>query len=54
MVVIFNFIYFSKKENEIALKIYIYIQKSIKDKKIKILENVKKIKNVPIKGGRSP
>ena len=33
---------------------YIHTQKSIENKKITFLENVKKIKNIPIKGGGSP
>ena len=33
---------------------YTHTQKSIENKKLKVLENVKKIKNIPIKGGGSP
>ena len=54
MVVTFNFIYFAKKKNQITLKIYTHTQKSIENKKITIWENVKKIKNIRIKGGGSP
>ena len=44
---------FSKKNKSNALKIYTYAQKSIENKKGKFLENVKKIKNIEFKGGRS-
>ena len=33
---------------------FIYTQKSIENQKITFLENVKKIKNIEIKGGGSP
>ena len=49
-----NFIYFPKKKSQIALKIYTHTQESIENKKITFLENFKKIKNIPIKGGKSP
>ena len=45
-IVTFNFIYFTKKKKQIDLKIYTHAQKSIDNKKITFLENVK---NVPIK-----
>ena len=35
------------------MKIYTHTQKSIENKKITFLENVNKIKNVPIKSGES-
>ena len=35
------------------MKIYTHIQKSIKNKNITLLENIKKIKNILIKGGGS-
>ena len=49
------FFYFvSYNVYQIALKIYTHTQKSIENKKIKFIENVKKIKNIPIKGGGYP
>ena len=33
---------------------YIHNQKSIENKKVKFLGNVKKVQNIPIKGGGSP
>ena len=53
-IVTFNFIYFSKEKNHIAQKICTHTQKIIENKKITFLENVKKIKNISIKGGGSP
>ena len=53
IVVTFMFIYFFKKKNQIALNINTHTQKSIENKEKKNLENVTKIKNIPIKGGGS-
>ena len=33
---------------------YTHTQKNMENKKIQFFKNVKKIKNIPIKGGRSP
>ena len=46
------FYFFQELKNQIALKIYTHTQKSIENKKISFLENVKK--NIPIKGGGYP
>ena len=45
---------FFQEKNQIALKIYTHTQKSVENRKIKFLKNVKKIKNIPIKGGGYP
>ena len=45
---------FSGKKYQIALKVYTHTQKSIENKKIKFLENILKIKNIPIEGSGSP
>ena len=44
IVVTFNFIYFSNRKNQIALKIYIHTQKSMENKKKHYWEMLKKSK----------
>ena len=50
-----DFIYFSKKKKSYCPEnVHTYSTKYTENKKITFLENVKKIKNIPIRGGGPP